>query len=175
VLKPKLLGRHDVLLTGVYHRRPLHHHHQTAHYLHQNLQLATAAHAPKPLPATPPGAAKLYAGHAAEPVPRRYTATPQMSHDLHDLQDDALRCYSRLDHSYMSIDHRDVEHIYSCVDHVNPHHHDHIHHNAVHVHLHDDSRSLGGAVRGSAHVRVLGRRGWCVRCLGGAEEPASAA
>ena len=112
----------------------LHHHHQTAHYLHQNLQLATAAHAPKPLPATPPGAAKLYAGHAAEPVPRRYTATPQMSHDLHDLQDDALRCYSRLDHSYMSIDHRDVEHIYSCVDHVNPLHHHHHHQQQQHHH-----------------------------------------
>lgn len=76
--------------------------------------------------------------HGGQGLPRRYTSTPHGSysgcrgavhhHDHPGGNDDLSSVYSRLEHSYMSIDHGH-EHIYSCVqDPAELHHQQHQHH-----------------------------------------------
>ena len=75
-------------------------------------------------------------------IPRRYTSTPHTAayvcRNGHDPAGDEMssiysgQCYSRLEHSYMSIDHGH-EHIYSSVqDPAELHRHHHHHHHAQH-------------------------------------------
>lgn len=86
-------------------------------------------------------------GQGHHGLPRRYTSTPHGSystgcrgalhhHEHHPAGDDLSSVYSRLEHSYMSIDHGH-EHIYSCVQdpreaESHHHHQQHLHHQQQH-------------------------------------------
>jgi hypothetical protein len=113
-----------------------------------NTLLSSKRTLPHPLPIDAmmdkQGKAELYwevgNGHGQN-IPRRYTSTPHTAsyacrNGHHDPNVDDMssmysgQCYSRLEHSYMSIDHGH-EHIYSSVGdqaESHPHHHHHHHH-----------------------------------------------
>jgi hypothetical protein len=110
-----------------------------------NTLLSSKRTLPHPLPIDAmmdkPGKSELYwevgNGHGPN-IPRRYTSTPHTAsyafrNGHHDPNVDDMssmysgQCYSRLEHSYMSIDHGH-EHIYSSVDPAESHqHHHHLH------------------------------------------------
>lgn len=117
-----------------------HHHHDHQQTAKRNL--------PHPLPADADlmvkNKSELYwevNGNPASALPRRYTSTPHgaytRSDQAHHHQDDSSvysgQCYSRLEHSYMSIDHGH-EHIYSSVQDPAEVHQQHVHHHHHHQH-----------------------------------------
>ena len=116
-----------------------------------NNTLSSKRTLPHPLPvdAMEKPKSELYweVGNGHHGIPRRYTSTPHTAayacRNGHDPNGDEMssiysgQCYSRLEHSYMSIDHGH-EHIYSSVQDPAELHHHHHHHHPHQQHQHPD-------------------------------------